>query len=137
MVKDHSRNTSSTSSFSNHKADTADEEIALEPIKTVRTNRTSRTNRSSIAEVNYALPLQDLSRNIVGWDGIDDAEDPRNWPLKRKISVMVLLSCITFIRQVISGLDCMTKLVLTVVQSSCILHVRPRCVFHDDRVWEL
>lgn len=32
----------------------------------------------------------------VGWDGADDAANPRNWGSSRKLITIVLLSAVTF-----------------------------------------
>jgi hypothetical protein len=36
--------------------------------------------------------------NIVSWDGLDDPENPQNWPFKRKFAAVAIVSAITFIR---------------------------------------
>ncbi|TID18816.1 major facilitator superfamily domain-containing protein [Venturia nashicola] len=35
--------------------------------------------------------------NIVGWDGVDDPENPLNWPSKRKWAAVGMISVVTFL----------------------------------------
>lgn len=40
---------------------------------------------------NPDLPLTDLARGLVGWDGVDDPANPRNWPAWKKRYLMVVM----------------------------------------------
>ncbi|PWY75225.1 MFS multidrug transporter [Aspergillus sclerotioniger CBS 115572] len=42
-------------------------------------------------------PVQDLEKDMVGWEGDDDPANPRNYPVSRKWFLMLLVSTITFI----------------------------------------
>lgn len=57
-----------------------------------------RSNKSpAIGEI-PETPLMDMSRNIVGWDGEDDPENPRNWPHRQRMMLLTMVSMITFVR---------------------------------------
>ncbi|RPA93466.1 synaptic vesicle transporter [Choiromyces venosus 120613-1] len=60
--------------------------------------------KSIVIEKSYSHPLSRLQDNIVGWEGVDDPEDPRNWPAKRKWTVLFLVSSITFISPLASSI---------------------------------
>ncbi|KAJ4297846.1 hypothetical protein N0V90_005742 [Kalmusia sp. IMI 367209] len=38
-----------------------------------------------------ALVLMDLDNGLVGWDSADDPENPQNWPLAKKWTLMILM----------------------------------------------
>lgn len=40
----------------------------------------------------------------VGWDGPDDPENPMNWPTRRKVVNVGLISCLTFITPLASSM---------------------------------
>ena len=66
----------------------------LIPIKTTQ----SHMSRHSVIERGYSHAQSDMGRDIVGWEGEDDPEDPRNWAMKRKVSVMAWISAMCFLR---------------------------------------
>jgi hypothetical protein len=72
----------------------------LEKGKSLELDRTttSRSHRSQVVESNYDQPISDLTHNIVGWDNEDDPANPRNWPNSKKMTMLGLVSMITFIR---------------------------------------
>jgi hypothetical protein len=72
----------------------------LEAARSLELNRTttSHSHKSQVVETNYDQPISDLAHNIVGWDNEDDPENPRNWPNSRKMTMLGLVSMITFIR---------------------------------------
>lgn len=41
---------------------------------------------------------------IVDWDGLDDPDNPRNWPRRRKWNASLIVSCFTFISPVSSSM---------------------------------
>lgn len=67
----------------------------LQPIKTVRSHA---SHRSSVIERGYSHAQSDMARDIVGWDGEEDPENPRNWQTKRKVLVMAWIAAICFVR---------------------------------------
>lgn len=42
------------------------------------------------------VPLSDLDKGIVGWDGVDDPAKPLNFPSRKKWLIIFLLSAMTF-----------------------------------------
>ncbi|KAL6239490.1 hypothetical protein BDW75DRAFT_119827 [Aspergillus navahoensis] len=54
----------------------------------------SRTGRSAQAP----------DPKLVTWDGPDDPENPKNWPMKKKWAIVVTVSCFTFISPVSSSM---------------------------------
>ncbi|KAL3442846.1 MFS general substrate transporter [Aspergillus insuetus] len=50
-------------------------------------------------------PSTDLSRDIVGWDGPDDPENPRNFAPSRKWLLLGFVSCITFLSPLASSIN--------------------------------
>lgn len=49
-------------------------------------------------------PLTDLDKGLVGWDAQDDPENPRNFPHKRKLFILFLVSAITFLSPLASSI---------------------------------
>src|ERR1700742_2726553 len=74
------------------------------------------SNRQEVqTSIHEPFPHQDLEKGIVGWDGPSDPENPRsvsttcrsadlterhfrNWPARRKWTVLLLVSSMTLIR---------------------------------------
>ncbi|KAF8252543.1 MFS general substrate transporter [Wilcoxina mikolae CBS 423.85] len=50
------------------------------------------------------VPLTDLSRNIIGWESLDDPENPRNWPQKQRMMLLTMVSMITFVSPLASSM---------------------------------
>ncbi|KAI5781934.1 synaptic vesicle transporter [Geopyxis carbonaria] len=79
----------------------------LAPITTTATARTGHSrhsHKSTIIEPAALHPLTDLSAGVIGWDSEDDPANPRNWPVQRKMSVLGLVSAITFISPLASSM---------------------------------
>ncbi|KAL4740006.1 hypothetical protein BDV11DRAFT_204616 [Aspergillus similis] len=57
----------------------------------------SRTQRSARSE-------QFSDPKLVTWNGPDDPENPKNWPMKKKWAIVVTVSCFTFISPVSSSM---------------------------------
>ena len=60
------------------------------------------SRKGGIAVEKY--PLSDLDNNLVGWDSQDDPANPRNFPTKRKITLLGLVSSITFLSPLASAI---------------------------------
>ena len=41
--------------------------------------------------------LMDLDKGLVGWDSVDDHQNPLNWPSSKRLTDMILMSVITFL----------------------------------------
>lgn len=56
-------------------------------------------------------PVKDL--NVVDWDGPEDPENPMNWPLRKKVTAIGIVSVLAFLSYVplppLSSLFCPTK----------------------------
>ncbi|ETI29614.1 hypothetical protein G647_02067 [Cladophialophora carrionii CBS 160.54] len=57
----------------------------------------SATSQQVPTSSNDPYPPQSLEKGIVGWDGPDDPENPRNWPARQKWTVLLLVSSMTLI----------------------------------------
>lgn len=60
------------------------------------------TKKDQLAPEKY--PLSDLDNNLVGWDSQDDPTNPRNFTTKRKITLLGLVSAITFVSPLASSI---------------------------------
>jgi MFS family permease len=49
-------------------------------------------------------PLSDLDNGLVGWDTQGDGQNPRNFPDKKKWSILALVSAITFLSPLASSI---------------------------------
>ncbi|KAI5810594.1 synaptic vesicle transporter [Pyronema omphalodes] len=41
--------------------------------------------------------LMDIEHNIVGWDGLDDPENPKNWPSKQRYRALMIIASMGFV----------------------------------------
>jgi hypothetical protein len=44
--------------------------------------------------------LMDLEHCIVGWDGVDDPQNPKNWPRKERYRSLMMISLMGFVMSV-------------------------------------
>lgn len=49
-------------------------------------------------------PVSDLDNNLVGWEAQDDPANPRNFPERRKWSILALVAAITFLSPLASSI---------------------------------
>lgn len=84
--------------------DSVDDEpaVVLERVFT-RRSMASRTE-SHLDHHHHQLPLTDLDKGIVGWDGPDDPENPLNFPRPRKWALLSLVAAITFVSPLASSM---------------------------------
>lgn len=48
-------------------------------------------------DVSGAAKAKEMDPNIVDWDGLDDPENPLNWPSRKKSAAIALVSFITML----------------------------------------
>jgi hypothetical protein len=51
----------------------------------------------SIDTASIRPPSEERENNIIDWDGPEDPENPLNWPRRKRVSHVALVSIITFI----------------------------------------
>ena len=47
--------------------------------------------------ITTTTPLMDLDKGLIGWDSVDDLQNPLNWPASKRLTDMILMSVITFL----------------------------------------
>jgi hypothetical protein len=57
---------------------------ATNPISRVVTSLTARSKRENERLEPEPIPVTDLDRGVIGWEGQDDPDMPLNFPQKRK-----------------------------------------------------
>ena len=77
--------------------DRAGENADLEKAGQPPSLRLQHTNKSSRSQ-------QQRDPHLVTWEGIDDPENPKNWPTKRKWAAVLVVSSFTFISPVSSSM---------------------------------
>jgi MFS family permease len=60
------------------------------------------TRKDQLAPEKY--PLTDLDNNLVGWDAQDDPTNPRNFPDRRKWTILAMVAAITFLSPLASSI---------------------------------
>jgi multidrug resistance protein len=60
------------------------------------------TRKDQLAPEKY--PLSDLDNNLVGWDQQDDPTNPRNFPDRRKWTILAMVAAITFLSPLASSI---------------------------------
>ena len=71
-----------------------------EPSSRNKPSEQQKGRRREFALKKDVLPEQDLDKGIVGWEGQDDPENPRNYTTLRKWTILSLVSSMTMIRLV-------------------------------------
>ncbi|KAL4782730.1 major facilitator superfamily domain-containing protein [Aspergillus varians] len=64
----------------------------------------SRGPTAEIEKSKTARSDQPPDPKLVTWDGPDDPENPKNWPMKKKWAIVMTVSCFTFISPVSSSM---------------------------------
>jgi multidrug resistance protein len=64
--------------------------------------KSTKSKKDQLAPEIY--PLNNLDNNLVGWDTQDDPANPRNFPTKRKITLLGLVAAITFVSPLASSI---------------------------------
>ncbi|PWO30624.1 AraJ, Arabinose efflux permease [Pyrenophora tritici-repentis] len=111
----HSRSSSETHTLdlemgdmrSHKEADDVDEKGPEETKNEVGTDLERHLSRKSTKRDQIAVekyPLSDLDNNLVGWDSQDDPANPRNFTTKMKITLLALVSAITFVSPLASSI---------------------------------
>ena len=59
-------------------------------------NRASIDERQPLLNVTNSNAMAETS-NIVGWDSPEDPENPRNWSVRRKTTIVLVLTAITIL----------------------------------------
>jgi multidrug resistance protein len=77
---------------------------ARNPISRVVTSLTARSKRENERLEPEPIPVTDLDRGVIGWEGQDDPDMPLNFPQKRKWLLLGLLSSIAFISPLASSM---------------------------------
>ncbi|KAH5476649.1 hypothetical protein HBI22_095100 [Parastagonospora nodorum] len=60
------------------------------------------TRKDQLAPEKY--PLTDLDNNLIGWDSQDDPTNPRNFPDRRKWTILGMVAAITFLSPLASSI---------------------------------
>jgi multidrug resistance protein len=64
--------------------------------------KSTKSKKDQLAPEIY--PLSNLDNNLVGWDTQDDPSNPRNFPTKRKVTLLGLVAAITFVSPLASSI---------------------------------
>ncbi|OSS45792.1 hypothetical protein B5807_09675 [Epicoccum nigrum] len=83
----------------NHEESNKDDDIGAELEKHL--SRKS-TKKEDLPVEKY--PLTELDEGLVGWDSQDDPSNPRNFPHRRKLFILFLVSAITFLSPLASSI---------------------------------
>ncbi|KAL4917692.1 major facilitator superfamily domain-containing protein [Aspergillus aurantiobrunneus] len=76
--------------------------IVSERDRDLEANRQGST--AGIEKSRTARSDQSQDPKLVTWNGPDDPENPKNWPMKKKWAIVVTVSCFTFISPVSSSM---------------------------------
>ncbi|KAL4817763.1 major facilitator superfamily domain-containing protein [Aspergillus spinulosporus] len=79
-----------------------DNGIVTEKDRDLEANRQGLT--AEIEKSRTVRSVQPSDPKLVTWNGPDDPENPKNWPMKKKWAIVVTVSCFTFISPVSSSM---------------------------------